>query len=637
MEGVPELSTKYGGYMGKVLKIDLTTREVSDYPWSDEDRELYLGGKIMAAKILYDNINPGIEPFSPDNLLVVTTGPLTGMDAPSSSRFNVSTLSPLTGYIASSSCGGNFGIHLKRAGYDGVVITGKSENPVWVDIDEDSVKFYDAKDLWGMTTGRTQQALDDKKGKMVIGPAGENLVRFAAIFSDERTAGRAGVGAVMGFKNLKAVTAGGNRMAKIHDSEGMREVYKKWETRFKEHPLTGKMMPRLGTAGLLSSMNAHKVLPTRNYKYGRFKDFDMVSGEYMAEKYLVGNKGCTSCPTKCQRVVELDGKFIKGPELETMVLLGPNIENNNLELIIRWNYLLDELGMDTISTSSTIAFAMELNEKGLWKNGLEFGKVDNLSSVFEDIAFRRGMGDLLAEGTKRLSEKFGGKEFAIQVKGLELAAYEPRGAVGQGLGYAVSNRGACHINGGNLVTLEGLGLSMDPHAHHSKAALAVLFENTMEAVSAGGNCIFTMSAVISPYLVNRPNSIVTRLANKLLKYSGPFVNILNRTPGSLMPVHLSSLPHTKAISCVTGMKINYGRFKDIGERGYNLERIINVKLGLTENDDTLPKRLTDELQDPDNPRSKVPLGIMKKEYYRIRNWDSIGVPRPEKLKKLKIV
>lgn len=203
--------------------------------------------------------------------------------------------------------------------------------------------------------------------------------------------------------------------------------------------VNGEQLPKLGTAGLVSIMNDKNMLATRNYKYGRFDDYQKISGEYLAEKYFIKNKGCITCPIRCSRVVEVHGKEVKGPELETIGLLGSNIENNNLNLIMEWNLLLDELGIDTISVGSTIGFAMELNEKGFWDNGLQFGKVENLSGIFEDIAYRKGIGDLLAEGTRALAEKFGGEEFAINSKGLELAAYEPRNAVGQGLGYGVSN------------------------------------------------------------------------------------------------------------------------------------------------------------------------------------------------------
>ena len=246
----------------------------------------------------------------------------------------------------------------------------------------------------------------------------------------------------MGDKNIKAITAKGSLKPKVSDAEGTKEFYKKWIKHLRNHPLTGKQLPTFGTAGLISLMQHRNILATKNFTYGNYHDFDKVSGERLRIDFLIRNKGCTTCPIQCGRQVEVDGRVVKGPELETLALLGPNILNNDLELILRWNLELDELGMDTISTGGTLAFAMELNEKGLWENGLEFGKVDNVLSIFNDIAYRRGIGDELAEGTRYLANKYGGAEFAMHSKGMELSAYEPRSAVGQGLGYAVSNREA---------------------------------------------------------------------------------------------------------------------------------------------------------------------------------------------------
>lgn len=630
------MSTKYGGYMGNILKIDLTMESYCIYPWNDKDRELYLGGKIMAAKILYDNIEKETEtdPLSPQNILVISTGPLTGTGVPSSSRFNISTLSPLTGFIASSNCGGNFGIFLKKAGYDGLIITGKAKNPKIIEIEDEKITFKDANNLWGKTVSKTQEIIGGKSGKIVIGPAGENLVKYASIFSEDRAAGRAGVGAVMGSKNLKAVVVTGSKSVPVYNRETLKKINKAWVIKLRKHPITGKQLPRLGTAGLLTSMNARKILATRNYKYGQFKDFEMISGEFMAEKYLIKNKGCITCPIQCGRLVEVDGKKVKGPELETLGLLGSNILNNSLELILKWNYELDELGMDTISTGSTIAFAMELNEKGLWKNGLEFGNTKNISSLFYDIAYRRGIGDILAEGSKRISDIYGGGDYAIHSKGLELAAYEPRGAVGQGLGYAVSNRGGCHINGGYLVVLEGLGLRMDPFTTKSKAPLAVMFQNVMEGVSAGGNCIFTTYAMLPGIIISKPNSLLSRFVNVFLKHSGGVINIINRLPDLLLNFNLKIMPHTYAIKAVTGMKISFGKLRSIGERGYNLERLFNIKMGLSYLDDDLPKRLKEEGEPSSNKGRGVPLDKLKKKYYKARGWSKLGIPNKATIKRL---
>jgi aldehyde:ferredoxin oxidoreductase len=448
---------EYKGYAGKVLKVDLSNESYEVFPWSDADRERTLGGKIMAADILYKHIKPGMKAYDEDNWLVVTTGPLTGNGCPSTSRFNISTVSPLTNILTSSNCGGNFGLSLKKAGYDALIITGKAKRPTHLDITETAVVFRDASALWGLHVTPAQDALPPKAGKMVIGPAGENKVLYAAVFSGERTAGRGGVGAVFGDKLLKAVTADGSIKTEVADKEALKAANKKWMEQLRSHPLTGKQLPKLGTAGLIAPMQAHKMLATKNFSKGRFDDFEKVSGEELAEKYLVKNSGCSTCVIQCTRRVTVDGKVVKGPELETLGLLGPNLMNNNLELINKWNYELDELGMDTISTAGSIAFAMELNEKGLWDSGLKFGEFDNLSQVFEDIAYRRGIGDTLANGTKRMAEQFGGKEFAINAKGMELAAYEPRGAVGQGLGYATSNAAAATSTRDTWWSLRGLG------------------------------------------------------------------------------------------------------------------------------------------------------------------------------------
>lgn len=631
------MATKYSAYAGKVLKIDLTTRKEEEYPFTDKQRELFLGGKIMAAKILYDNIKGPIDPLSPENMLIVTSCPLNGLGAPSSSRFNISGVSPLTGLVTSSNCGGNFGIHLKRAGYDALIIVGKSEEKIYIEINDGKVVYKNADELWGLHTGKTQEVLGGKRGKIVIGPAGENMVRYACIVSEERAAGRGGMGALMGSKNLKAVVASGTNLVKVKNVDKYRKLCIKWTNRLKTHPLTGVQLPKLGTAGLLTTMNTRHILATKNFSQGQFEGYEKISGEELTEKHLIRNVGCLTCPIQCARVVNVKGKEVKGPEVETLGLLGANILNDNMEKILEWNNELDELGMDTISLAGTIAFAMELNEKGVWNNGLSFGKIDNLSDMFDKIAHREGeVGNLLAEGTKRLGEKFGGKEYCINAKGMELAAYEPRGAVGQGLGYAIANRGGCHINAGYLVVLEGLGLSIDPYTHKGKASISMTFQDLMESVSAGGNCIFTTYAFFPQFLLTKPNGIVSRIVNYLMPHLGGALYFAGKHP-LLLKVNLKGmLPQPVAIRYATGMKLNFGAMLRIGERGYNMERIVNIRLGLTTEMDSLPKRLTDDLQDTNNPKSKVPLDIMKKRYYKTRGWDEKGVPTQKLIKKLKI-
>ena len=638
--------TKYSGYMGKVLMVDLSKSLVSEYPWSDEDRELYIGAKAMASKIMFDNFTGKETAFSEDNLIIVSTGPLTGTGAPCSNRFNISTLSPLTGITTSSNCGGNFGYYLKKAGIDALVIRGKCPVPTWIEIKNDKFFFHEAGDLWGMKVSQSQEELQRrmnearkcrvKCGMLSIGPAGENMVKYAAVISGERAAGRAGVGAVFGSKNLKAMVATGNHEVPVFDPEKTTKLYQKWTETLRKHPLTGNQLPKMGTAGLVSPMQMRGILSTRNYAYGQYEHFDKVNGEVLAEDYNIVNKGCMSCPIKCARTVNVEGQEVKGPELETLGLLGGGIMNDNLELILKWNYELDELGMDTISAASTLAWAMEANEQGLWKNGLSFGKTANISKTFENIAYRRGIGNELAEGSRWLSEKYGGKDFAIQSKGLELAAYEPRRSVGQGLGYAVSNRGGCHLNGGYLVIVENLGLNADPQTPHAKADFCMFMQDLMESVSMTGQCLFTSYAVFPSFLISKPNSVVTKTVNKVIPFLGPVVRILNKFP-EIASFHLFLLPHTKAIEYATGMKCNLARFIRAGERSYNVERAVNAKFGVSAAMDTLPKRLTNVPQDPKDPSTRVPLEVMKKVYYEARGWGKNGLPTEEKLRKMKII
>lgn len=637
--------TKYSGYMGKVIQLDLTRQKVSEYPWTDRDRELYLGGKAMASKIMYDNFKGTENPLGPENIVVISTGPLTGTGAPSSSRFNISTLSPQTGITTSSNCGGEFGHYLKKAGYDALIIRGKCPKLSWVEIHNDSIKFHDAKAMEGFRTLKAQEYIQKqlnnergrevKCGKLVIGPAGESLVKYAGVFSSERAAGRAGVGCVFGSKNLKGIAVSGNHEVSIYDPQKTLRHYEKWTKTLKTHPLTGNQLPKMGTAGLVTTMQMRGLLSSRNYASGQYEEFEKVNGETLAEELNTVNKGCLSCPIKCSRTVKVGNKEVKGPELETLGLLGGGIQNSDLELICKWNYELDELGMDTISCASTIAWAMEANEKGIWKNGLKFGEMENISAVFRDIAHRRGIGNELAEGTRTLSKKYGGKDFAIQSKGLELAAYEPRRAVGQGLGYAVANRGGCHLNGGYLVILEGLGLNANSQTPHAKADLCMIMQDLMESVSSGGQCLFTSYALFPSFLISSPNGLVTRIVNAVIPFVGPVVRLLNKFP-QIAHLNLPLIPHTYALKYAVGMKMNIGKFIRIGERSYNVERAVNAKFGVNASCDTLPKRLTDVPQDPKDPKTKVPLETMKKTYYAARGWGSDGLPDENKLRKLEI-
>lgn len=616
-----------GGYMGKILDINLSTNEIGNYEVDDEIRKLYVGGKGLGARILFDNTEKDVEALSPANLLIITTGPVTGTNAPSSSRFNITTKSPLTGAIASSSVGSDFGNHLKKAGYDGIIIRGKAEKPIYIDIDGENVEIKEATDLWGLNTEEVPAKLikDGKKGILTIGPAGENLVLFASIIAPKDapkrsgTAGRCGVGAVMGSKNLKAIVAAGNKSIPIAEPEKFKKLVKK------QFEVLGKgigvsSLSQYGTGSMVNPMNAHNVLPTKNYMSGTFEDAESISGEALSEKHLIKNMGCVSCSIKCGRVVKLNDKEIKGPEYETLTLFGSNIGNNDIELINKWNYICDLMGMDTMSSGGTIAFVMELKEKGLLDTELSFGRTDNISDMLNDIAHRRGLGDELADGVKRLSEKYGGKEFAIHSKGLELAAYNPSNCVGQGLSFATTNRGGCHL-GGYVVALEALGpMGIDPLSTKSKPELTIMFQNLMDGLNCMDICFFSMYGMFpdSAYKMN-PTGIMSKIMSSVMLRSGPLISLIMK-----IRLPIQATPYEKYLSMVTGEKYTISDFLKVGERVFNMERRFNVREGLTSKDDTLPERV------------KGPLDEMLPRYYRLRGWTREGIPKRDTLKRLRI-
>jgi len=635
------MATKYKGYTGRVAKVDLTSGKITDYKVSDEDRELYLGGRYLSTKILMDELAPGIDPLSEDNILIVMTAPLTGTNAPSSSRYDISAKSPSTGMIGHSNSGGNFGIYLKRCGFDALMVTGKAAAPVYLYLSEDKIEIKKAGDLWGMNTEEAQEkmiSLHGKGGTMSIGPAGENLVKYATIASQERMHGRTGMGTVMGSKKLKGMIAVGNKTIELAQPEEYKSYIKKWIQQLKKHPATGEMAPRLGTAGFLTALSMKNALPTKNFSSGTFKDAYMIGGERLADEFLKKNSGCLSCPIRCGRVVELDGKDIKGPEYEILCLLGSNMLINDMEAIIRWNYETDLLGVDAISVGTVIGFAAELNEKGLWNNGIEFGKKDNISDVIRSIAYREGIGNDLAEGVRFLKNKYGGKDFAPEVKGLEIPAYEPRGAVGHALGYATANRGACHLDGGYMIYFEASGpVVLNQYHWRSKPSWVVLDQNLLSAISAGGNCLFTAWTFVPGVAYKVPGSkVMSSMLTGILTHTWYLISLTVRAPAWLLKFHLPLLPHTKAIKMATGMKFDYGKYMAVGARGYTLERLFNIREGLTKEQDSLPERFTRELQNPGNKKSRVPLQKMLPGYYKLRGWDRNGVPTRRTLKKLKI-
>ena len=619
-------------------KVDLTTGRWERYEVPREYFKKYVGGKCLAARLLLDLTEPGLDPLDERAAIIINTGPLNGTGAPSSSRFNLSFKNVLTGGIASSNCGGQFGVMLKRAGFDGLIITGRAKEPSVLEALDGEIHIKPAPELWGLDAEKTQERFPEWYGKLVIGPAGENGVLYASAISGERVAGRCGSGAVLGSKRLKALVAYGSKRPEIFDREGFDGFILKWIKFIKKHPMTGQSLPRYGSAGLVNKANATNALPTRNFQSGHFDRADAVSGETLTETRLIRNSGCVSCPIRCERRVPVDGRELKGPEYETLGFFGPNIGAADMDAVLRMNWLCDIYGVDTISFASSLAFAMELKERGMADFGLEFGRTDELEDVLLKVVNREGVYSDIADGTKRMAAKYGGEDFAINSKGLELASYEPRRSVGMGLGYAVANRGGCHLNGGYLALLESVGvLSMDALTPRGKAQFTAFMQDALEAVSSAGCCLFSAQTFVpGVFFKLGPNSAVTKLVGKVMPHMGPMVALmLNMTPAIAFN-SLLILPHAEALRRATGLKMFTGGFLDLGERSYNLERLYNLREGLTAKDDTLPKRLTRDLQDPSNPGTRVPLEKMLPIYYKTRGWDAEGRPTKRKLRRLGI-
>jgi len=622
------------GYANRVLEVDLANRSFAFRPLDEETARLYLGGKGYATRLLYDLTPAGIDPLGPENPLIFATGPLNGSLAPQSNRFAVVCKSPLTGGIGNAACGGSFAYGMKKAGLDILILRGQASGPLRLEIDgdRDSVLFLEARELWGQGTGATQKALGREFHHAVIGPAGENLVRYAGIVSDERIAGRTGVGAVMGSKRLKAISVKGTRRLDFEDEDKFKD-YNVWLRRmFRGHPVMGEKLRRFGTMGIVNTTNGRNIIPTHNFKYGHHDQAMQVSGEYLEDHGLVGVKSsCIHCPVACGREVEVEGVGrVKGPEYETAALLGTNLDVPDLRWVNEWNYLADDLGMDTISLGATLGFAMELQERNMLQTGLRFGDPAGVSDMIRAIAHRRGLGDDLADGVKRMSERHGGKDFAMHVKGLELSAYDPRGSFAQGVEYATTNRGGCHVQGASMYFESTGPLTINPQNLKLKAELPVVQQNLACALNSMVLCIFSTYAMI-PAVVHRmdPNRFAHRLAARLFENSGPLYRLASGL--KLFPLTWFD----KWLTYITGTRFTSGHLQEIGERIFNLERMYNLREGLTGADDTLPPRILHEPTFKHMP-SGHPLDQLLPRYYRIRGWDALGVPLPRTLRRLKV-
>ncbi len=620
--------TEITGSTNKLLTINVSQQSWEVKRIEEKNRTSYLGGKGLGLKIYYDTLRDhlaDIDPLGKENPLIFMAGVFTGTGAVCSARFAGVTKSPLTGIMITSSCGGPFGGALRTAGYDGLLISGKSDSPLYVEITSGNVMFHDAQKIWGMDTEETQKAAGLSKwdGELVIGPAGENGVLYANIKSGHRFLGRGGMGAVMGSKNLKAVVVRGHAYKVRPAAKQMFHKVRSRASRFIAKNEFSDKYRSFGTAyNVLPGIKAGYV-PVRNFKYRTDDRFKLLSGEAMAEKYGTSSSSCIPCSIQCgHKGTFPDGTVKQIPEYETTGLWGPNIDNYDSDKIGEWNLLMNRLGLDTISTGGTVSWAMEAGERGLRKTELRFGRTDNIAGIIDDIAYRRGEGAELALGSRTLSSRYGGKDFAIQVKGLEMAAYDPRGAWGQGLSYAVANRGACHLSA-FPVALEVLFRFLDPYTTKAKAFWVDFFENFYAALNSLQTCQFTSFAyLLEPFPVRIfPGFLLKRAMQYLPSIAVRFLNfgVLNKTWES-----------------ITGIKLSQKDFLRAGRRIHLLERYMNTQMGISQKDDTLPGRFLTE-KDTNHPVNKtVSLKPMLETYYKRKGYDEHGRPGKKDLKALGI-
>jgi len=587
------------GWAGKVLDIDLTSGKTHSYPLDMAMARLFLGGRGLGTRLLWDLVGPEVDPLAVENVLIFTGGPLTATGYQTSNRFSVSTKSPLTGTVLDANSGGYWGMQFKKAGWDALIVRGRAEKPVWIEIKMDQVTLHDASHLWGKRVRETTALLgqnNNRRNVLCIGPAGENLVRMAAIMNDgERSLARGGPGAVMGSKNLKAIVVEGKARPEIADDERFKFLLYESRKLLRASPLTSQALPEFGTSVVMNLVNAIGALPTHNFQRSQFEGAEEISGEALTERYLVKNAACWACPIGCTRVSKTDKVEGEGPEYETTWAFGAACGIDDLAAIIEANAICNDLGIDTISAGSTIACAMELTERGYLDADLRFGRVDQLAPTLEDIGYRRGLGDELAEGSLRFASRYGHPELSMSVKGLEMPAYDPRGMQGQGLLYATSNRGACHMRG-NMLGLEVLGLPklIDRFQVQGKSSFVILHQNASAAIDSLVICKFTNMGVAEEYFA-------------------------------------------RVLTAVTGLTFTTGDLIRVGERTWNLERLYNLREGFGKANDTLPPRLLEEpVVDGPSKGWVNKLEPMLKEYYRARGWDENGVPKPAKLADLSL-
>jgi len=604
------------GYAGRILRVDLTSGKTETESLNEEIAKKYIGGIGLGMRLYLDNSKAGVEPFSPENPLVVATGPLSGTMVPTGGNGHAFvSKSPASFGVGEAKAHGTFGTEMKRAGYDAIIITGKAEKPVYLWIDDDTVRIIDAQHLWGKSPAETEDALQKELGDFYIrvasiGPAGEHLARIACIINEKtRAAGRCGLGAVMGSKNLKAIAIRGTKDVQVAKLDELKEFIKVIHERMKG-PAARKYRT-LGTPENVLVLNALGALPVNNFTYGTFKNADKISGEYLNERFVAKVIGCNSCAMRCEHTVVVPEGPFKGTttrmEYESLWALGPNCGVDRLDVISKAMDLCNHYGMDSISAGGIVGFAMDLYEHGILTNedtgglGLKFGNYEAELEMLKKIAYREGLGDVLADGVRMAAQKIGkgADKYANHIKGVEMTGYDIRGLKTAALGFAVSFRGADHNRHG-------------AYAPDVKGSV-----NRFKAEKGRGKLvreIEDMYTVIDSLIVCKFSRAT---------YTDGFKDL------------------AKYYTLVTGHEMSPEDLRIAGERINNLGRLINIREGLSRKDDTLPYKIMN-VPIPDEGVSKgahvtqEELDLLLDDYYETRGWTEDGIPTIEKLNELKM-
>ena len=609
-----------------ILRVNLSKGTCANEPLNMEWAQKYLGQRGLATKYLVEETDPKVDPLSPDNKMIMATGPLTGTCASTAGRYSIITKGALTGAIACSNSGGFFGNEMKNAGYDMIIFEGKAKNPVYLLIQDDQAELIDASDYWGKSVWDTEEGIKAKHQDPLIrvasiGVSGEKGVKFACVVNDmHRAAGRSGVGTVMGSKNLKAVAIRGSLGVQVEDSEAFFAATSAGKEVLAANPVTGEGLPAMGTQVLMNVINESGALPTHNHRDSQFNGAKNISAEAMAEPRkgdgkpnLVTNGACFGCTIACGRISTIERSHYTvaerpqyqiasgGLEYEAAWALGAATGVDDLDALTFANFICNEQGFDPISFGATVGAAMELYENGAISSketgGLEvkFGSAKALTDLAELTGRGEGFGAEIGLGSKRLCEKYGNSELSMEVKGQEFPAYDARGIQGMGLGYATSNRGACHLRGYTVSSeIFGIPEKTDPLESDGKAALVKAFQDATGAVDSSGLCVFTT---------------------------------FGWTLDDIAP----------QIDAACEGEWTPERLVEVGERVWNLERMYNIQAGFTAKDDTLPKRLLKDAAKTGPAEGKISdLAKMLPEYYETRGWTSDGVPSNETLERISL-